>query len=486
MEVSSPAILALFVLMGGLIAYVGDWLGRKLGKKRLRLAGLRPRHTAVVFTVISGMLIPVATTYAILTISAPVREWMAKGPQIVREYKELEGRNAMLNQQAEEAQSQVTDLRTEVGRNEARVREQQAQLAKLEGEVSDAVASKNQAEAAHRRAESERAAAQAQVTQLKTEADGLSREVSRLRQEQEAANRFSLQLAHEVEVAENNLEQAQQELTQLQQDKERLQREVDTLEMTESSLRNRVAALTDESARLQAGIGRLLQGIESIRTSTLLFRKDEELSRLVMQGGKTPNEILQQLSTLVKSANVRALERGVEPDEHGIAAGIVERQRITSEGTITISVEAQVRSIIEAIASTTDDLVLIARSYYNYFQEEDLPVPLEIGVFRNRVVFEQDAVVASTVIDGSRTLDEIISTLASFINRDVREAALTAGMIPVAGGENTLGSVNVRQVIDVAEAIHAQGGNVRVDAKAQARTRSADILLLSLVIRNDR
>lgn len=100
MEVSSPAILALFVLMGGLIAYVGDWLGRKLGKKRLRLAGLRPRHTAVVFTVISGMLIPVATTYAILTISAPVREWMAKGPQIVREYKELEGRNAMLNQQA--------------------------------------------------------------------------------------------------------------------------------------------------------------------------------------------------------------------------------------------------------------------------------------------------------------------------------------------------------------------------------------------------
>ena len=76
--------------MGGLIAYLGDWLGRKMGKKRLRIGGLRPRHTATFFTVLMGMLIPLATTYGLVTQSAAVRQWIVEGPELAREKQRLE------------------------------------------------------------------------------------------------------------------------------------------------------------------------------------------------------------------------------------------------------------------------------------------------------------------------------------------------------------------------------------------------------------
>jgi len=50
----------LFV-MGGVTAYMGDRLGSYIGKKRHSTFGLRPRHTAMLWTVVSGGVIAVGT-----------------------------------------------------------------------------------------------------------------------------------------------------------------------------------------------------------------------------------------------------------------------------------------------------------------------------------------------------------------------------------------------------------------------------------------
>lgn len=49
-------ILAL-IAVSGFIAWFGDLLGRKMGKKRLSIFGMRPRHTAIFMTTITGMII---------------------------------------------------------------------------------------------------------------------------------------------------------------------------------------------------------------------------------------------------------------------------------------------------------------------------------------------------------------------------------------------------------------------------------------------
>ena len=66
-------VIGLLIVMCGGIAYMGDLLGRRMGKKRLSLFGLRPRHTAVVFTVVTGMVIAGVTLGVLLGASAGVR-----------------------------------------------------------------------------------------------------------------------------------------------------------------------------------------------------------------------------------------------------------------------------------------------------------------------------------------------------------------------------------------------------------------------------
>ena len=50
-------ILIIIALMGGLIAYMGDKLGTKIGKRRMSLFGLRPKHTSIIVTIVTGLLV---------------------------------------------------------------------------------------------------------------------------------------------------------------------------------------------------------------------------------------------------------------------------------------------------------------------------------------------------------------------------------------------------------------------------------------------
>ena len=62
-------LIVVFVLTGGVIAFIGDRLGSKVGKKKLSLFGLRPRHTSILVTIITGILIT-TVTFGILAIAS--------------------------------------------------------------------------------------------------------------------------------------------------------------------------------------------------------------------------------------------------------------------------------------------------------------------------------------------------------------------------------------------------------------------------------
>lgn len=66
-------ILFLLFLIGGAIAYIGNYVGRLIGKKRLTIFNLRPRYTAIFIAVISGILIALVTFVLLLLISQDAR-----------------------------------------------------------------------------------------------------------------------------------------------------------------------------------------------------------------------------------------------------------------------------------------------------------------------------------------------------------------------------------------------------------------------------
>lgn len=62
-------LIVVLVLTGGVIAFIGDRLGSKVGKKKLSLLGLRPKHTSILVTIITGILIT-TVTFGILAIAS--------------------------------------------------------------------------------------------------------------------------------------------------------------------------------------------------------------------------------------------------------------------------------------------------------------------------------------------------------------------------------------------------------------------------------
>ena len=66
-------LILVLIVTGGAIAFIGDRLGSKVGKKRLSLFGLRPRHTSIIVTIVTGILITTTTLGVMTAVSKDVR-----------------------------------------------------------------------------------------------------------------------------------------------------------------------------------------------------------------------------------------------------------------------------------------------------------------------------------------------------------------------------------------------------------------------------
>ncbi len=89
-------LLPLLLLVSGLIAYAGNVVGRKAGKQRLSLWGLRPRTTAHLVAFLTGVLIHLLTLGVVLGVLEDARTALFR---LRRTVGELEARAEALRQE---------------------------------------------------------------------------------------------------------------------------------------------------------------------------------------------------------------------------------------------------------------------------------------------------------------------------------------------------------------------------------------------------
>jgi len=83
-------LIPVLILLSGAIALVGNAVGRTIGRRRLSIFGLRPRYTAQVITVLTGMLITVTTLLVVLTFSQEARVALFRLNEVLQETRRLE------------------------------------------------------------------------------------------------------------------------------------------------------------------------------------------------------------------------------------------------------------------------------------------------------------------------------------------------------------------------------------------------------------
>lgn len=144
-------LILVLALMGGLIAYLGDKLGSKIGKKRLRLFGLRPHDTSVVMTILSGILVA-ALTITVLTISSKevrtalfgMKKMRAEIASLTTARDQARQQEAAAKAQMAQAQAQMQQARADLGELQARYNEANDRLQQAQAQVKEAEAARDQ------------------------------------------------------------------------------------------------------------------------------------------------------------------------------------------------------------------------------------------------------------------------------------------------------------------------------------------------------
>ncbi|HMS56049.1 MAG TPA: DUF3084 domain-containing protein [Fimbriimonadaceae bacterium] len=506
MDPLSFGFLALVFLIGGLIAWLADGLGRKLGKQRRSLFGLRPRHTATLLTIGAGVVIPMVTTAVLWGVSSDFRQWVIEGRAAI-------ARSKTLQKQVTELEKVRTTLTADLAALNTRMKQSQVDAKKLQEQASKSLAEARAAEGRAQTAQRNVArldgqlkkqsaslrGVQARLTTLGTTLRSLERtrtelersfdiqradlqasydhnrllneENSRLSGTNEGLKSTIAGLERQQDELETSISRAQEDLTRAKQEIERVLLELD----------GKNAELASAEAALAQTFDQLNTNVMNSRMQPLIFRYGEELARISLPANLLPAEATSSLKRLILSASIAADARGARPTnqlQNGLSAGLFAR---TTDDGRTISIEEQENLISEAIANQKEEIVIVAYSSLNAFSGEY--VALSVRPYRNPIVFKQNETIVEGRIDGSQSETTILSALTQFLESNVTEEAMKRGMIPRQHTESPFGRVSSERVLSLVKLISEAGRMVRVTAVAQELTRAADPLRLDFKLR---
>ena len=255
-------MLIVLAVMGGLIAYLGDKIGSKVGKRKIKLMGLRPKYTSILVTIMTGISIAVVTLGVMSVLSENARVALFGMNKLRQQQHVLEEQRDRLLAEADKLAREMQEKNDLLADNELKLASQEEQLDGANGRL--------------------------RLTLLDLE------------QVQAARDDASAQLG----IVQTAFNQANADLATAQG-------EIEELEHTKAGLTKTVAAL-DERNRL------LNESMLTVREGTVLFRVGEVLSSSVLTAGQSQDETRSQLSGIMVNINNMIRQRLNITDEKAV------------------------------------------------------------------------------------------------------------------------------------------------------------------------
>lgn len=499
--------LALIVIVGGIVAYLGDSIGRNIGKKRLKVWRLRPKHTAALGTFFAGMLGTLATILLLFTLAEPVRVWILEGEaariQLADSKKELE----KTSEELKAARSQRADLQAQLEGSTAAFDEAKRNLENTQADAQ-AAREKNLRLTAETRSLIQRADTfQNQVKAIQSELGPLRSEKSRLLQEIERGTATLGKISEDNNsLVTENLRlvdagrQLEKQLTAQQEKFDELTSRYDILDKAfeeantsfDKQLDANRQALEDAQRELNATLRNLrseqakLAALESYaalvetkagaaRTTPIIVGVRDELARVALREQANLAEARAAVFSLLNRAKRDAEARGAGKSFEGEFAGLLRDERNS------LSPEEQAEALAQRLVGLPQRVALVAWSLANAFAEEF--VPLRIDVFEDPLVYRADQQVLAIQVDGRQSDVLVADTIVREIANRLTPKAVADGMIPSRGRSAPLGELSVQQIEEIVRRVREVRRPIRVILVAAEDTRASDRIRLDFRLR---
>ena len=275
-------LILVMIVTGGAIAFIGDKLGTKIGKKRLSILGLRPRHTSMVVTVVTGCLITGLSIGFMALISENVRTALF-GMEELRQTMDL------TLKELDEATENLSLAQSEFEKANSNLRESKEEILVLKDEQEE----------------------------LRAESDRLKEGNERL----EATN-------SELSAQNENLSSTN---ATLEADNKKLGEFNVTLTADNEKLSSDNEKLNSDNSELEERNKRLREGIIAIREGDITLRAGEVLASGIIRGGQTAEEISNSINALAEQATQLLIARFGGDEDNSVWIYQPELQRVISE-----------------------------------------------------------------------------------------------------------------------------------------------------------
>lgn len=164
------------VLVSSLVAFLGDILGRNIGKRRIKLFGLRPRNTAILVTSLTGGVITLFTIGVLVATNDQLRNV----PNLVAQSNEL---LRELNMRKMELDLAKSEYERDLSEYEEKQNKLETQLSELESQRLDAENRLEQTELALATSTTEKEELEQEAGRLRSEITTIDRQLTRQKRE---------------------------------------------------------------------------------------------------------------------------------------------------------------------------------------------------------------------------------------------------------------------------------------------------------------
>jgi uncharacterized protein (DUF3084 family) len=369
--INAFVIIVSLVILSGLIAFIGDKIGMKMGKKRVSLFGLRPHYSSIIITVLTGVLIAVLSITILLGV-----------------YSEL--RNALFN---------INDVLNRLARLDQQLKERDEQLSVRDQKLAD------------------------RDQELKR----LQQEIGK--REEEITTKETEITAKEAEIAvkDKELIAVEDELQQLTQNRDELQSRVDELSSQREDLETKVSELEKQIADLEADYddlrevaNQLQAGVIYYMGEDMVYQKGDVIYTDVLEGGRSEQETISALNRYLKEANQVALNQDIQVNEETNMALRLQTEDILNAAGIIYNMNQGSRVIVSLISR-----VNVPKNDWLY---------ANFQLYEDFIVFEKDTLISSRVISFDQSSEEIEDELEALL-QNVNEKAINQGLLPDNSGQ---------------------------------------------------
>jgi uncharacterized protein (DUF3084 family) len=385
-------ILAVLIL-GGLIATVGDRIGTKVGKARLSLFNLRPKRTATVVTILTGTLISASTFGILFAGSRQFREMLLNFNDLQNRVRD---QNRALKKSSDELQKtnqQKQQVENELDRAQTERKQAEGQLNRINQSLKQALEKQKQTNQQLKNAEAQRDLIGGQLATVSRQAETLRSEIGHLQSERETlvAQRDQVK----AQIAERDEQIAQRTQTIEQRDRDIAERDR-VIAQRETQLKQ----LESQQALLAEAVQQSEQEAQLIRGGYLAILRSQVLSAGVLRV-VDPKAAKAAVDRLLQEAN-RAAWQSIQPGS-------------TTEEQIVQITNADVQRLVATIDDGQDYVVRIVAGA-NYVRGERRPVSVYATAVPNRVVFlAGDVVAAKTLEPAKMSPDQFQKTIEQLI-----------------------------------------------------------------------